>query len=309
VASGGADKTVRVHDWRAFAAAAADSAQSGSSSSSGASGTNGDGAGSSGGGPPSRSACLACPAPPLCLEWQPAASAAGRAPLLAVACMDGAVALAQLRGQSPDPRQKSRNCRDKDNHCDGEGDASAAAAAARPLSLQWVFEAGAGAGGGHGKHVNALQWSPDGTFLCSAGADRTVKLWRVGPAAAPSAAGAAAAEDAAVAEDAAEELKADANANEEAVVCAACLWCVKTWRMDAAVEALCFLPHASLARPATGGSIRKGGVGSGGTLVLAPRGHHSLVYVDLATLAEFEVGGLFYLARVVVRCEEKGVRE
>jgi len=262
VASGGADKTVRVHNWRFFAVAAATGAGAAKTDADSVSQSNASSLSS-------MPASLACSAPPLCLEWQPvpstggsssaAASAAGSSlveakaePLLAIACMDGTLGLARLEQQ-----QQQRE------HQEGAG----------PLSLEWVFEMSASSSGGHKKHVNAMQWSPDGAFLCTASADRAVKLWRFDPKAAG--AGAAGAEIA--------------------------LACVKSWHLDSAVEALCFLPQRCFATtaPPTAAAAAAAGTGTGsdssigkggsGTLVLAPRGYHSLIYVDPISLEETEV--------------------
>jgi len=73
--------------------------------------------------------------------------------------------------------------------------------------------------------------------------------------------------------------------------------------LDSAVEAICFLPqNCFVAAPpaATSGTESSSSSSSGasesqsgsGTLVLAPRGYHSLIYVDPVSLQEKEVSSL-----------------
>lgn len=196
VASGGVDKRVCLHDWRAHTPEAR-----GASSSSGGGGA---------GGAVVSGTALLCTAPPLVLEWRPQSASEGSDGLLVVGCMDGSLYLAR------------------------PSLGSVTGSPSGPVGLEPVAVSD-DCGFRHGKHVHAARWASDGTLLATCSADATAKLWRVEAA----------------------------TAGAEATVT-----CVKTWHLQSAAEALCFL---------------------GGCLVLAPRGHHALTYVDLLTLQSTDV--------------------
>ena len=237
MASGGVNKTVLACDWRQFTHDAGEGEALDSGETHSSSEQNSLPEGKKG-----RSAMLQCSAPPLCLSWMPSTndgssnheasnSSNESAPLvLAVACMDGSLTLASLL-----LRADSTTCAEEDN---------------RDWHMLVVCALQP-----HSKYVNDCIWSRDGSFLATASADRSVKLWR-------------------------RQLQSS-DEEETSASHAALSWKleeVKAWYMESsAVEAICFLNGDPCA--VTEGIETKATT----TLVIAQREYHSLRYVPITS--------------------------